>query len=83
MKKYLIPVLIILLLLLSGFIGISNSAKELKIDVKEIKQELKDEFFSFDCYNEYDFPEKYSSVGQDYLWLSFFFNIFEERRTLE
>ncbi|UCF12047.1 MAG: PQQ-like beta-propeller repeat protein [Thermoplasmatales archaeon] len=68
MNKCIIPILVILLFLSSGFVGISNSAKELKNEVKEIKQELKDEFYSFDCYNEYDFPEKYSSVGQDYLW---------------
>ena len=66
--KHIIPILVILLLLSSGFVGVSNTAEELRIDAEEIKQELRDEFFSFDCYNEYDFPETYFSVGRDYLW---------------
>jgi len=46
--KHIIPILIVLLLLSSGFVGVSNTAEELTVDTEEMDN------LAFYYYNEYD-----------------------------
>ena len=52
--KHVIPILVILLLLSSGFVGVSNN-------IEEKEQKMMNEDYSFYHYNEHDYPEGYLS----------------------
>ncbi len=55
MNKHIIPILVILLLLSSGFVGVSNQTEETTVD-----KEMIDEDYAF-YFDEHHFPELYSS----------------------